>query len=144
MLTHMAPTLPQAEHLEPVRGSGVAGTRLPSLRRRLCWGSGQGGQGRDAGRRAAALCWKQRRRERPGVRAPRAGWVETKPSTPAEGWRPRNKGATQRRVINMPGGLMAMGCNGQGCSNPRVHSSLASAWAWHGGQVPPFPLQHRG
>lgn len=39
---------------------------------------------------------------------------------------------------------MAVGCNGQGCSNPRVHSSLASAWSWHGGQVPLFPLQHRG
>ena len=44
----------------------------------------------------------------------------------------------------MPGGLTAVGCNGQGCSDPRLHSSLASAWSWHGGQVPPSPLQHRG
>lgn len=39
---------------------------------------------------------------------------------------------------------MAMGCNSQGCSDVRLHPSLASAWSWHSGQVPPFRLQHRG
>lgn len=96
------PHPPRAGHLEPVRGSGVAGTRLPWLRRRLCWGSGQGGQGGDAGRRAAALCWKQRRRERPGLRAPCAGRVRTKPTTPAEGWRPRTWQQPNEGLLTCP------------------------------------------
>lgn len=43
----------------------------------------------------------------------------------------------------MPRGLMAMGCNSQGLQRRGLHSSLASAWCWHSGQVP-FRLQHRG
>lgn len=51
-----------------LRGGG----QLPWLRRRLGWGRGPGGRGGGAGRRAAALCWKERECLSPGPRAPRA------------------------------------------------------------------------
>lgn len=39
-------------------GLGLGRPCLPWLRPRLCWGSGPGGQGGDAGPTAAAFCWK--------------------------------------------------------------------------------------
>lgn len=62
---------------------------------------------------AAALCWKQRRCEA-WLEALCAGRVGTKPTIPADGWRPRSSNPMKEGLLTCPGGLMAMGCSNQG------------------------------